>query len=174
MTKTTAVATGYLIMQIISSKPFWQALSLGILAGMRTTSAPVIANQILSKLPSKSLSNSSLKFMGSEKAGIAFKVFSIGELIGDKLPFTPNRIEPGGITGRCISGGLAGATIFKANNNNAFIGAFIGSAAAFAGTFGSYYLRKGIVKDSHIVDPLVGALEDALVIGSGVMLIKSA
>jgi len=156
------------------SKSLLQTLSLGLLAGMRTTSAPLIVNQMLRKHPSKKLSKSSLKFMRSEKAGIAFKIFAAGELVGDKLPFTPNRIEPGGIIGRCITGGLSGASIFKANDLNVFIGAFIGSATAFAGTFGSYFLRKTIVKNSNIDDPLIGALEDAFVIGSGMMLIKSA
>jgi uncharacterized membrane protein len=161
-------------MRKISSKSFWQALSLGVLAGMRTTSAPVIANQILIKHPSKNLSKSPLKFIGSKKAGTAFKVSAVGELVGDKLPFTPNRIEPGGIIGRCLSGGLVGAAIFKTNKDNAFIGALIGSAAAFAGTFGSYYLRREIVKRTDIYDPLIGALEDALVIGAGIALVKSA
>ncbi len=162
------------MMQTRFSKPFWQALSLGVLAGMRTSSAPLIANQILNKHPSKSLSGSPLKFMRSEKAGIVLKIFAAGELVGDKLPFIPNRIEAGGIIGRCLSGGLAGATIFKANNNNALIGGLLGAAVAFGSTFGSYFLRKAIVKKSHFHDPLIGALEDILVIGSGIILIKSA
>lgn len=162
------------MMQTRFSKSLWQALSLGVLAGMRTSSAPLIVNQILHKYPSKSLSGSPLRFMKSEKAGIVFKIFAAGELVGDKLPFTPNRIEFGGIVGRCLSGGLAGATIFKANNNNALIGGLLGAAAAFGSTFGSYFLRKAIVKKSQAYDPFIGALEDSIVIGSGIALIRSA
>jgi hypothetical protein len=54
------------------------------------------------------------------------------------------------------------------------IGALIGSAAAFASTFGCYFLRKTIVKNTRINDPWIGALEDTIVISSAIVLIKSA
>ncbi|MFS2030933.1 hypothetical protein ACEN85_12600, partial [Curtobacterium sp. CT11-45] len=34
---------------------------------------------------------------------------AVGELIGDKLPGTPNRISPAGLAGRVASGALVGA-----------------------------------------------------------------
>lgn len=138
-----------------SLKTFWQALSLGLLAGMRTTSATAIVSHLLSNHPSSKLSGSPLKFIQSEKTAIAFKILCLGELVGDKLPFVPNRTEPGSVTARCLSGGLAGASIFKANNSNALIGGLIGAAAAFSGTLGSYFLRKVIVKKSGIFGPSI-------------------
>jgi uncharacterized membrane protein len=153
---------------------FWQTLSLGILAGMRTFAAPVVVSHILSNHPAKALSGSPLKFMQSIKVATGLKIAAIGELVGDKLPFTPNRTEAGGVIGRCLSGALAGATIYKANSKNMAIGVLIGSAAAFASTFGCYFLRKTIVKNTHIDDPWIGALEDTIVISSAIVLIKSA
>ncbi len=148
--------------------PFWQALSLGALAGMRSAAAPAITSHILSHHHSNSLTLSKLGFMQSNKVAGVLKVLAVGELIGDKLPNTPNRIKPAGVIFRCLAGSLSGASIYKATGNNPYVGALIGSAAALGSTFGSYYLRKGTVAKTKIMDPIIGALEDALVIGAGV------
>ncbi len=155
-------------MKIKISKPLWQVIGLGTLAGMRTASAPVIASHILSHHQSKNLTQSPLRFMQSVSVANTLKVMSFSELVVDKLPSTPNRIKPFGVLARSLSGALAGASIYKASGNNAFVGAVIGGSAALVSTFGSYYLRKGVVKGSHIIDPVIGAIEDALVIGAGV------
>ena len=161
-------------MKLKISKPIWQAVGLGILAGMRTASAPAIASHILSHHHTKALGKSPLKFMQNDKVAIALKVLAVGELIGDKLPNTPNRIKSGGLVLRCIAGSLAGASIFEASGNSAFAGAFVGSVTAFGSTFGSYFIRKNIVLKLSLLDPVIGALEDALVIGAGVGLSTTA
>jgi uncharacterized membrane protein len=161
-------------MRLKISKPFWQVVGLGVLAGMRTASAPAIASHILSHHSSGHLSKSSLNFMQSDKMAVVLKVLATGEFIGDKLPFTPNRIKPLGIVFRCLSGSLAGASIYKASGNNALTGALIGTVTAFGSTFGSYFLRKGIVNKFELFDPLIGAIEDALVIGAGIELTRLA
>jgi uncharacterized membrane protein len=160
-------------MKLKTAKPFWQVAALGVLAGMRTTSAPAIASHILSRRHSAQLSKSPLSFMQSKYTAIASKAFAVAELVGDKLPGTPNRTDPRGVAFRCLSGSLAGACIYKASGNSAFTGALIGAAVAFGSTFGSYFLRKSAVEKFQIFDPLAGAIEDALVIGAGVALISS-
>lgn len=97
---------------------------------------------------------------------------AISELVIDKLPSTPNRTMPPVIIVRCLSGALAGASIYKASGGNVITGALLGATAAFASTFGSFYLRKGAVKKTKLFDPIVGAIEDALVIGAGVGLAR--
>ena len=160
-------------MKLKTSKPFWQVIGLGIVAGMRTASAPAIAGHILSRHPSGHLSKSYLDFMQSDKVAIVLKVLAAGEFITDKLPSTPNRTKPVGIASRCLSGSLVGASIYKADGNDAYKGALLGAALALASTFASYYLRKITVDKLHIFDPLAGAFEDALVIGAGAGLICS-
>ena len=154
--------------------PFWQVLGMGVLAGMRSSSAPVITSHILSHHHSKSLEKSPLRFMQSSNVATALKVMALSELVMDKLPSTPNRIKPPVLAARCLSGALAGASIFKATGNNAITGALLGGAAAFASTFGSFYLRKGTVSKTKLYDPVIGAIEDALVIGAGVGLARIA
>ena len=46
-------------------------------------------------------------------------------------------------------------------------GVLLGSAAAVAGTYGSFYLRKELKRLTGIADPILGVLEDALVVKSG-------
>lgn len=155
-------------MKVIIDKPLWQVIGLGVLAGMRSAAAPVIASHILSHHHSKNLEHTTLGFMQSDKVANALKVISIGEFVADKLPGTDDRIKPASVGARCLSGALAGASIYKASGGKAVWGALIGAAAAAASTYGSFYLRKNTVRQTHIIDPIVGALEDALVIGAGV------
>lgn len=160
------------IMKRKISKPLLPVIGLGALAGMRTLSAPVITTHILSNHPSKKLGKSPLKFMQSTTVAAVLKILSVTELIADKLPSTPNRIAPAGVAGRCLSGALAGASIYKAVGGKWLTGALIGGATAITATYGSYYLRKNIVKANHIADPWIGTAEDALVIGVGIGLTK--
>ena len=160
-------------MKIKTSKKFWQAAALGTLAGMRTMAAPVIANQILTRHPSGHLSKSNLDFMQSERLSVVLKLFGLAELVSDKLPFTPARTKAAGVIARCVSGSLAGASIYKAKGNNALAGATVGAITALCATYGCYLLRKSIGKNSCIPDALTGGIEDLLVIGGGLALINN-
>jgi uncharacterized membrane protein len=161
-------------MKLKISKPFWQAVGFGTLAGMRTASAPAIASHILSHHHSKKLSKSPLGWLQSDKVAVGLKIFALAEFVGDKLPSAPNRTKPIGIIARCLSGSLAGAAIYKASGGNPYLGAVIGSVSALGSTFGSFFLRKNVSEKTKIFDPIIGAIEDALVIGAGIGLVRSA
>ncbi len=155
-------------------KPFFTALVLGVVAGMRTFSAPAIASHILSQQNSGHLAKSPLNFMQSENVSTGLKVLALGEFVGDKLPTAPNRTEPLGITGRCLAGSLAGASIYKASGNSALQGALVGGIVALGATFGSYLLRKTIVEKLNVNDPYIGGAEDILVLAAGAGLIAAS
>jgi uncharacterized membrane protein len=156
------------------SHPFWQVLGIGTLAGMRTSSAPAITSQILSHHQSKNLDHSPLSFMQSKTFANTLTLLTLSEVIMDKLPSTPNRIRPEGFAFRCLSGALAGASIYKSTGNNVLVGTLLGAASAAASTYLSYIVRKTIVEKTKIFDPIVGGIEDALVLGAGVGLIRLA
>jgi len=161
-------------MSLKISKPFWQVLGLGVLAGMRSMAAPAVASHLLSRRNSGHLAKSSLDFMQSEQTVVVLKILGVGELIADKLPFTPDRIRPLGVAARCLAGFLAGASICKASGKNSLAGALIGSAAAFGSSFGSYYLRKKATASLNLSNPIAGGLEDILVIVTGVGIVCTA
>ena len=151
---------------------FMQAAGLGIIAGMRSFSAPAVISHVYSRHPSKGLGYTPLQFIQSITTSKVFKVLAASELVGDKLPFTPNRTSPGGLTGRFLSGALCGATVYKANNKNLFIGGLIGGTSAIASAFGCMLLRTGLGKRTGIPDPVIGVIEDAIVVTAGIALAK--
>jgi uncharacterized membrane protein len=161
-------------MKLKISNPFWQAVGVGAIAGFRSMSAPALTSHILSHHQSKGLSHTPLSFMQSNKAATAFKLMAFAEFVGDKLPSTPNRIAFPVITTRFLSGALAGASIYKSKGHKAYLGAILGGSAAILSTFGSFYLRKATVKGTKILDPIIGSIEDALVVGASAGLAKVA
>jgi len=149
------------------AKTCWQVLGLGVIAGMRSMSAPALASRYLVKDPSAALEYTHLAFLQSPQVADVLKWLAAGEMAGDKIPGIPDRITPPSLFARGLSGALVGAALFKANQGNMGAGALLGSAAAMAGAYGSFYLRKELKHRSGIADPILGVLEDALVLKSG-------
>lgn len=154
------------------NKVITQIIGLGIISGMRSTFAPAIAAHYLSKNQNVNLAQSKLRFIQSATTAVVTKLFSLGEITGDKLPSTPDRIIIPSVIARSVSGAFAGAVITTANKENVAKGILIGGAAAFAATFATFYLRRYLDKSSPIKEPVTGVLEDALAIGSGILLMQ--
>jgi uncharacterized membrane protein len=154
------------------SQTFWKVLGLGVIAGMRSLSAPAIASHYLAKDQSSELEDSPLKFLQSPQVADVLKLLAASEMAGDKVPGAPDRITTASLFARGLSGALVGAALFKANKGNMTAGALLGSAAAVAGTYGSFYLRKELKHLSGIADPILGVLEDALVVKNGVEILE--
>ncbi|GAB3925524.1 DUF4126 family protein [Mucilaginibacter myungsuensis] len=161
-------------MKIVITKPHWQVIALGILAGMRSMSAPAVSSRMLNKRPSRRLNHTPLQTLQSPAAANVLTGIAVGELVGDKLPTAPDRIAPVTLVGRCINGAISGAGIYKAAGGKWYTGAVLGGITAIAATYGSFYLRKAIVKQAHLIDPVVGLIEDTIVLGAGVALVETA
>ncbi|WNY33048.1 hypothetical protein Q9Q99_12490 [Curtobacterium flaccumfaciens] len=68
---------------------------------------------------------------------------AVGELIGDKLPKTPNRIAPSALLGRVASGALASAALGTTGKRDLRIeGAILGGVGALVGSFVGWGARK--------------------------------
>ena len=128
---------------------------------------PALVSHYLSQHPSETLAKSSFGWMGTSRGASISKFLAAGEIIGDKLPMTPNRIAPGPLFGRVLSGGLCGASLFAAAGKKPTSGAAIGVAAAMLGAFGFYTIRMYLGRVSKIPDPVIGAAEDALAYAAG-------
>ncbi|GAA4102484.1 DUF4126 family protein [Mucilaginibacter panaciglaebae] len=133
-------------MKLKIEKPLWQTVGVGLLAGMRSASAPAITSYILSHHKSKDLDKSGLSFMQTNIIAKVLKYMAIAEFVGDKLPAAPDRIKPVAIAARCVSGALAGAGIFKASGGNAWLGALLGGSTAIVSTFGSFFCARQQLK----------------------------
>lgn len=157
----------------ITKNVFSRAVGLGIIAGMRTFMAPAVVSHLYSRHPSKSLHRSPLNFMQTLVTSKIFKVLAAGELVGDKLPNTPNRTSAPGLVGRALSGMLCGAAVYRASNKKAYIGGLVGGTAAVASSFGFFYLRSAVAKTKVVPDAIIGGIEDAVAIAAGVTIART-
>uniref|UniRef100_A0A942SWU9 DUF4126 family protein n=1 Tax=Neobacillus citreus TaxID=2833578 RepID=A0A942SWU9_9BACI len=100
---------------------------------------------------------------------------AVGELIGDKLPKTPNRISPSGLVGRIGAGALAGAALGTTGKRDLRIeGAILGGLGAVVGSFVGWAARKAVGGATKLPDPVVALAEDAATIAGSVKVVTSA
>src|SRR6202035_1772106 len=92
------------------------AIVFGLVAGMRSMLAPCAVSWAV-WVGIVDVSQTPLAFMGFKYTHIILTVLAIGELIADKLPFTPSRKAAGPFIARIVSGALCGATIGAARNS---------------------------------------------------------
>jgi len=151
---------------------YLKAACLGVIAGMRSMGAPALVSDHLTRTQPPALEQSPLRWLRTSKAANVTKFLAVGEIIGDKLPFTPSRIAPGPLFGRIASGGLSGAALCVADGKGAGPGAVIGVAGAVAGAYGFYHLRRTLGQKLPIPDPVLGAAEDVLAYGIGWIVLK--
>ena len=143
--------------------PLVLAFAIGVIAGLRSLTAPA-AVCWAARVGWIDLRQSPLAFMDSLIAASIFGLLAIGELITDKLPFTPSRLSPGPLGGRILLGGLSGAAVASANSPGVIAGALVGALGGLVGAYGGYHARVGAVKSFRLPDFVVALIEDAVAI----------
>ena len=149
-----------------------QIIGLGLIAGMRTTFAPAIAAHFFSKEQSEDLAESKLAFMQSPTAAVITKLLAAAEIIGDKLPQTPDRIITTSAAARVAAGAFAGTIVATARKENVTRAALLGGVTALASTFATFYLRRYISRNTVVKEPITGAFEDAVAVGTGFLTMR--
>ena len=96
---------------------------------------------------------------------VVFSVLAAGELIGDKLPNTPNRTSPVGLIARISFGGLVGAIAAVSLQGSELEGVLLGAISAVAGAFVGFHIRQHLVRERGFKDVRVAAAEDVVAIG---------
>jgi len=144
---------------------FLKAATLGVIAGMRSMSAPSTVSDYIAKKSPGGYDRFPFEWLVSPKATLVWRALAIGEMGGDKASWAPARIQPAPLGARAISGGVSGASICAAEGKPAAAGAVIGIATAVASTFAFYYLRRAVGAKLKTPDRVVGAVEDVIVLG---------
>jgi uncharacterized membrane protein len=98
-----------------------------------------------------------------------FAALAVGEVIGDKLPQTPNRTAPMPLVARIAFGGLTGALAATFLQGEVVEGIFLGAGAALLGTFLTFHLRHRLTHQQGIRDLYVAIAEDCIVLGSSIL-----
>ena len=106
-----------------------------------------------------------LAHIGSFASLAIFSVLAAIELIADKLPHTPNRTAPLGLSARIVTGGLSRAYVGVATRAEVLPGVILGIAGAVAGCFLGYQARARLVRAFGVRDIYIALLEDILTIG---------
>jgi uncharacterized membrane protein len=118
-----------------------RAAALGTVTGARTLLAPAAL---------------ALRGRLGKVAKFAVPPLALGEIVGDKLPMAPLRIEGPGLVGRVVSGAFSGRV------SGGSPGLRAGAAFALAATYPSQALRAGIVKHTPIPDIACAVPEDLI------------
>jgi uncharacterized membrane protein len=90
-----------------------------------------------------------------------------GELVRDKIPGLPDRIEPAPLLARATSGAVSGAALSQAAGEPLAAGAVPGAAAAVLSAFGMYHLRRTLTHRFGLPDLPVALAEDAAALSIG-------
>jgi uncharacterized membrane protein len=96
----------------------------------------------------------------------------VGEMVADKMPFVPNRTDSSALLARAVSGGAAGAAVFKARRQSMLLGAVIGAAAAVGTAYATFYLRKQAARCFQVSDRVVALAEDGIALTAGLVAIS--
>jgi uncharacterized membrane protein len=149
-----------------------KAICMGVIAGMRSMSAPAFVSNYLVHQNSKELADSSFGLMGSARVAKVLKIAAVGEMIADKLPAIPARISPVPLVARILSGGLCGASICTAEGKRADVGAIFGGLSAIGSAYTFYHLRRKLGEIEGLPGAALGLGEDAIVVGSGLSILS--
>lgn len=133
---------------------------LGVSTGIRSFTPLAIASYFASqgKLPVKGTWAS---WIAHPAAVISLSAAAAGEYVADKLPNTPNRTAPLGLVGRLTLGATVGAIMATSFKRKLWGGIALGALGAAAGTYGGFYLRKGLTKGAGLADLPVAISGDA-------------
>jgi uncharacterized membrane protein len=129
-----------------------RAALAGIATGMRSTSA--VAALIATEAPGLPT-----RVNGPVAAAIA-GLGVTSELILDKLPSTPSRLEPPGLAGRAAFASIAGVVIARGTKHAAFPAVFVASVAALLSARIFHDIRQAAA--TQLSPLLVATVEDAL------------
>jgi uncharacterized membrane protein len=100
--------------------------------------------------------------MRSEAGRLLLKLGWLGEAVTDKLPGVPPRIEPAPLSGRLVSGGIAGLAMgtLRAGADAKLIAVLAGVVGSLAGSYGGYAYRTNVAKMTGLPDLPIAIVED--------------
>ncbi len=144
------------------------AFLIGAATGLRSMTAPA-ALSFAARRGKLRLKKSPLAFLGSRSTPYVLAALAAGELVNDKLAWTPSRRSPLLFALRVVMGGACGAAIGTPNAIAGGIAA--GALGAVAGTLGGYQLRTGLARAAGGRDVPIALSEDALAVGGSLAIV---
>jgi uncharacterized membrane protein len=94
------------------------------------------------------------------------KLLAAGELIADKSPNIPDRVNLGPLLGRVVAGALLGIAVGGRRRRNRRELAIVGGLIAFLSAHATFRLRRAL--SAHLSALSAALVEDAIVVGAAV------
>ena len=149
-----------------------KTLGLGVVAGMRSMSAPALLSRAAIRGDVGGLAGTYFAPLLSSKVSYVLYALAAGEMVADKSGWIPGRISPPALLGRAASGALVGAALFVSGEHRGISGAAVGTLATIAAAYASYYARSGAGEALGVPDQMLGHLEDGIVLFGGLRLLS--
>lgn len=146
---------------------------LGCVDGLRSLTPPALVCWA-AHLGWLHFAGTRLAFINHRSTLIIFTVLAVAELIADKLPSTPARTGPLGLTARIFLGGACGLALATSVGISLSFSVVLGLLGGVAGALGGYHTRHFIVSKLHVPDFAVAVAEDAIAIAGGLLILWSA
>jgi uncharacterized membrane protein len=157
-----------------SFRTFALAAGIGAIAGLRTFTPLAVVSHAARRnlLP---LRRSRLGVLRSSTTANTLAAFAVGELVADKLPSTPSRLDAGPLVARVLSGAACAAAIStgaRQCGRTVAAGAAVGGLAAIGGALIGYHVRRAITSNLNVPDPAIALLEDMVAVGGAVAILS--
>lgn len=137
------------------------AAGLGAVTGLRTMTGLAMASHELSDRPAGEIVGLR-RWLASDPVAIALSALAIGELVADKMPELPDRIDLAPLAGRGVMGAFLGAV--AGGEDHWIAGALVGAAAAVTAAWVGWSVRKEAGWATGLPDSVVAMAEDAVAI----------
>jgi len=137
--------------------------ALGFAGGLRSMMPlALLAEHVDRQGPDIADGGWAVDLLASSRGVIGFGLAAFGEVIADKLPFVPSRLEPLPLAGRVVLGGTAAALNSLVNGRSSDVGALAGSLGAVLGSLFGYGLRVNVPRLAPVPGLVLALAEDAL------------
>jgi len=146
------------------------AFGIGIITGLRSLTSPAVIAWAAHR-GWLNLQGASLSFLGSTAAVATLTILAVVELVTDKLPSTPARTKPLGLSARILLGGLSGAAVALAGRQSAAVGCALGAVGGVVGGFVGYQVRTGLVRALKVPDFVIAVLEDLVAVAGALFIV---
>lgn len=139
-----------------------RSAQLGAATGLRSMAAPSQLSRFLAKSPADAAGGSVAGFLANGAVRALLQVAYLGEMIGDKLPTVPDRIESSPLLGRAVFGSITGGVLAGTQGESRALGAVFGGAGAVLGAYAGYHARRALVREGGLPDLPVALCEDVV------------
>lgn len=142
------------------------ALALGLVTGMRSMLAPTMVSRALAARDDTADADEPARTLASHRAQQFLLPMAAAELMGDKMPFAPDRTIVPSMMFRAVSGGVTAAALAAARREPLWMPALLGAAAALVASEVGLRLRKPY-QSNGLLNAALGLAEDCVALSVG-------